>query len=155
MDNNNLKVTSVEELIQYSKGEIVELPSFREGAPFIARLRRPSMMSLVKSGKIPNALVKSASKLFNGKGVDDNNPKAMGQAFEVFDALCEAAFMEPTYKEIKEAGVELTDEQYMAIFNYTQRGIRALEPFRAKPVNTGSARSGAEVQSEALEPAGN
>lgn len=155
MENTNLKITSIEELQNYSKGEIVELPSFREGAPFVARLKRPSMMALVKTGRIPNSLVTSASKLFNGKGVDDNNPKAMGQAFEVFDALCEAAFMEPTYKEIKEAGVELTDEQYMAIFNYTQRGIRALEPFRAKPINTGSARSGAEVQGEALEPAGN
>ena len=145
MDNNNLKVTSIEELVQYSKGEIVELPSFREGAPFIARLRRPSMMSLVKSGKIPNALVKSASKLFNGKGVDDNNDQAMGQAFEVFDALCEAAFVEPKYQDIKNAGIELTDEQYMAVFNYTQRGVDALAPFRRESTNTVPAGDSAEV----------
>ena len=143
---DNLKITSIEELVQYSQGEIVELPSFREGAPFIARLRRPSMMSLVKSGKIPNALVKSASKLFNGKGVDDNNDQSMGQVFEVFDALCDAAFVEPKYQAIKDAGVELTDEQYMAVFNYTQRGVDALAPFRREQANPVPAGDSTEVQ---------
>lgn len=133
--DNNLKVTSIEELIQASRGEIVELPSFREGAPFIARLKRPSMMAMVKSGRIPNSLVKSASKLFNGKGVDDNNDQAMSQAFDVFDALCEAAFVEPTWAQLREAGIELTDQQYMAVFAYTQKGVDALATFRSEPEN--------------------
>ena len=145
MENTNLKITSIEELQNYSKGEIVELPSFREGAPFVARLKRPSMMALVKTGRIPNSLVTSASKLFNGKGVDDNNDQAMGQAFEVFDALCEAAFVEPKYQDIKNAGIELTDEQYMAVFNYTQRGVDALAPFRRESTNTVPAGDSAEV----------
>ena len=64
-EKKELKVTSIEELIKYSKeGEIVELPPFSEGKPFVARLQRPSMMELAKSGKIPNKLLTSASKLF-------------------------------------------------------------------------------------------
>lgn len=124
------KISTIQELLEVSKGEVVELPPFREGTTFVVRMKRPSMMNLVKTGKIPNSLVKSASKLFNGKGVDDRSNTAMSQAFEVFEALCEAALVEPTYVDIKEAGIELTDEQMMAIFNYTQRGLQALEPFR-------------------------
>ena len=139
------EVTSLATLSLYAQGQLVELPGFGEGQPFFARLRRPSILGLTKSGKIPNALVKSASKLFNGKGVDDNNDQAMGQAFEVFDALCEAAFVEPKYQDIKNAGIELTDEQYMAVFNYTQRGVDALAPFRRESANTVSAGDSAEV----------
>ena len=39
-------------------------------------------------------------------------------------------FVEPSWSELKNAGIELTDEQYMFIFNYTQEGVKALEPFR-------------------------
>lgn len=141
----DLKISTIQELLEVSQGEVVELPPFREGTKFVVKIKRPSMMNLVKTGKIPNSLVKSASKLFNGKGVDDRNNQAMGQAFEVFETLCEAALVEPTYAEFKEAGIEFTDEQLMAIFNYTQRGVRALEPFRYKPKDSESTGSSTEV----------
>lgn len=141
----DLKISTIPELLEVSQGEVVELPPFREGTKFVVKIKRPSMMNLVKTGKIPNSLVKSASKLFNGKGVDDRNNQAMGQAFEVFETLCEAALVEPTYAEFKEAGIEFTDEQLMAIFNYTQRGVRALEPFRYKPKDSESTGSSTEV----------
>lgn len=140
-----LKVSTIQELLKVSQGELVSLPPFKEGTSFVVRMKRPSMMNLVKTGKIPNSLVKSASKLFNGKGVDDRNDKAMSQAFDVFEVLCESALMEPTFKELKDAGIELTDEQLMAIFNYTQRGIKALEPFRIQPPDSQPAGSSSEV----------
>ena len=34
------------------------------------------------------------------------------------------------YDDLKEAGVKLTDEQMMFVFNYTQNGVEALESFR-------------------------
>lgn len=129
---SDLKVTPLSELMQYAQGEVVELPPFREGCPFIARLKRPSLMMLVKSGKIPNQLITSANKLFNGKGIDDSKPESMGQAMEIFEIICDSTFVEPKYKELKDAGIELTDEQYMAVFNYTQAGVKALSSFRGK-----------------------
>lgn len=138
-------ISTIQELQKLSQGEVVQLPPFVEGTTFVVRIKRPSMMNLVKTGKIPNSLVKSASKLFNGKGVDDRSDKAMSQAFEVFETLCEAALVQPTYKELKEANIELTDEQYMAIFNYTQRGIKALEPFRIQSPSSEPAGSSTEV----------
>lgn len=127
-----MKVTSIDELKTMTSGELVELPPFMEGQKFIARLRRPSVMKLVQSGKIPNRLLRAANTLFNGEtskelDMDDDFMKDM---FDVLDVLAESVFVEPTWSEIKEANIELTDEQYMFIFNYTQRGVESLEPFR-------------------------
>lgn len=127
-----MEVTSIADLQRYAEGQLIELPAFAEGQPFFARLRRPSMMVLVKSGKIPNSLVKTANSLFLSSRVDDKDERVMTDMFSVLDALCEASFVEPTYKEIQEAGVELTDDQMMFIFNYTQQGVKALDSFRKK-----------------------
>ena len=130
MEYTNHQPTSIQDLISYSQGQIVKLPDFSEGQPFYARLRRPSMLSLMSNGKIPNSLVITANRLFNGKGMDDRNENSMSEVLQLLEVICESAFIEPSYKELKEAGVYLTDQQYMAVFNYTQEGVKALEPFR-------------------------
>ena len=130
MEYTNYQPTSIQDLISYSQGQIVKLPDFSEGQPFYARLRRPSMLSLMSNGKIPNSLVITANRLFNGKGMDDRNENSMSEVLQLLEVICESAFVEPSYKELKEAGVHLTDQQYMAVFNYTQEGVKALEPFR-------------------------
>lgn len=130
-----LTVTSIEDLKQYSSGgNIVQLPSFAEGQPFVARLKRPSLLGMVKQGKIPNTLLVKANELFiqDGAGFDPEEQDMMAQMFEVLDIIAQETFVEPTYKEIKEAGIELTDEQMMFIFNYSQQGVKALESFRTE-----------------------
>lgn len=127
----SLDVTSINQLNEYANGQIVELPPFAEGQPFIAKIRRPSMLALTKAGKIPNELLTTANSLFiDGKIDSKADPKAMQRIFDIFDVLCEACFVEPTYKQIQDAGITLTDEQYMFIFQYTQTGVKALKPFR-------------------------
>lgn len=127
-----MDITSLESLQEYGRGAIVQLPPFAEGQPFVARLRRPSMMALAKSGKIPNALLSTANSLFIKGGVDTADDSVMKDVLSVVDVLCAAAFVEPTYEQLQKVGVELTDEQYMFIFNYTQQGIKALQPFRGE-----------------------
>ena len=127
--------TTLEELKKYTQGELVELPEFAAGQPFVARLRRPSLLNLVKTGKIPNTLLNTANKLFYGKGSADDEESevdndSLRKVFELFDIICEASFVEPTYKQIKESGISLSDDQFMFIFNYSQQGVKALEPFR-------------------------
>lgn len=133
----DLKVTSIEELKNYSHGNVVELPSFGDGQPFIARLKRPSMLNLVKMKKIPNTLLESASSLFESGATDamhvnisDIDSNAMSQMFDVIDIICEESFVEPTYKQLKEANIDLTDEQLLFVFGYTQNGVRQLDSFR-------------------------
>ena len=71
--------------------------------------------------------------LFSG-GVNeelDRDDEFMKDMFDLIDVLAEAVFVEPSWSELKQAGIDLTDEQYMFVFNYTQEGVKALEPFRA------------------------
>lgn len=134
------KVTSIKTLKEYAKGQLVELPPFGENQPFVVRLRRPSMLVLAKQGKIPNALLNTANKLFLDKRkLDDEKQELMPEMFDVIDVIIEAALVEPTFAQIKEAGVEITDDQMLAIFNYTQMGVKALERFHTESaVNVGS-----------------
>lgn len=148
MSQEMLKITTLEQLKQYAKGDIVELPPFAQNRPFIARLNRPSLMSLVEQGKIPNTLLARANELFSS-GVagafDEENEDILKQLFELMEIICEASFIEPTYAEIKESGIVLTDEQRMFVYNYGQAGVRALESFRGEFVNTESFGSSANV----------
>lgn len=127
-----MNVTSIDELLAMSQGELVELPPFVQGQKFIARLKRPSMMKLIKNGQIPNSLLRAANSLFVGKTDEevDMDDEFLKDLLGVIDVLADATFVEPRWEDIKSKGIELTDEQYMFIFNYTQRGVNALESFR-------------------------
>lgn len=127
------KVTSIYDLQRYAKGQIVRLPDFAEGQPFIARMRRPSLLIMAKSGKIPNRLLSTATNLFSG-GSDKNanTDSLLSDTYDVCEAIAEAALVEPTLSDIKNSGIELSDNQLIAIFNYAQRGVEALDNFRKK-----------------------
>ena len=62
--------------------------------------------------------------------------------------------MEPTLQQIKSAGLELSDDQIMAIFSYTQVGVKALESFRSKPQSAGPDRPVEREQLPAEQPVG-
>lgn len=131
----NAKITSIEELKQYVGGKVVQLPDFADGQPFFAKLRRPSILALAKEGKIPNTLLTSVNELFSGsnpvkKQKINGEQDQLKEMFAIFDLLCEASFVEPKYEELKAANIELTDQQYTFIFNYTQNGVAALDSFR-------------------------
>ena len=131
-NQQELPITSIDDLIRVSHGTVVELPPFAEGQPFVARLKRPSMLAMVRAGKIPNALIGTANELFAKGTLDTEDDKALSNLFGVLDAICDACFVEPSYKDLQQAGVELTDDQYMFIFSYTQKGVSALRNFRSQ-----------------------
>lgn len=127
------QVTSLEQLKQYANGNIVRLPDFAEGQPFIAKLKRPSILGMAKQGKIPNSLLVKTNELFVQSGsLDTEESSMMQEIYDVIDLIADETFVEPTYKEIKSTGIELTDEQMMFIFNYSQQGVKALESFRTE-----------------------
>ena len=141
--DKQLVVTTLEDLANYKEGTLVELPPFGPDQPFVARLRRPSMLALAKAGKIPNTLLNSANRMFfgdkaAGKKYDENS---LREVFQIIDILCDAAFVSPTYKELKEIGIELSDDQYMFVFNFTQQGVNALHSFRGEQGDSESTTS--------------
>ena len=127
------QVTSLEQLKQYANGNIVRLPDFAEGQPFVAKLKRPSILGMAKQGKIPNSLLVKTNELFVQSGsLDTEENSMMQEIYDVIDLIADETFVEPTYDEIKSTGIQLTDEQMMFIFNYSQQGVKALESFRTE-----------------------
>ena len=129
-----IRPTSIQDMLDRSQGAIVELPPFSDGGKVYVKIRRPSMLSLVRAKKIPNRLLSSANKMFKSgpASLNTEDESMMDDIFSIMDVICEAALVEPTYKEIKEAGIELTDDQLMFIVGYTQNGVKQLESFRTK-----------------------
>ena len=127
-----IAITSASDLQSYAAGTVIRLPDFAEGQPFVARVRRPSMLVLAKTGKIPNTLLSAAGELFakGGGGLDADNDKMLSDMYDIMHIICESALIQPTLSEIESAGLFLSDDQMMAIFNYSQAGVKALESFR-------------------------
>lgn len=127
-----MSITSASDLQSYAAGVAVRFPDFAEGQPFVARVRRPSMLVLAKSGKIPNTLLNAAGELFakGGGGLDSDNDKMLSDMYDIMHIICEASLIQPTMAEIEGVGLQLSDDQMMAIFNYSQAGVKALESFR-------------------------
>lgn len=127
-----IPVTTLQDLQSYAEGTVVRLPDFAEGQPFVAKLRRPSMLALAKCGKIPNALLGTANELFmkGSAGLDVDDVNMMGNFYDTCKIICEAAMVQPTFAEVEAAGLSLSDDQIMAIFSYTQTGVKALKSFR-------------------------
>lgn len=127
-----MNITNLNDLQAYASGVVVRFPDFAEGQPFVARVRRPSMLVLAKQGKIPNSLLTAAGELFakGGGGMDSDNDKMLSDMYDIMHIICEASLVQPTLKEIESVGLALSDDQMMAIFNYSQAGVKALESFR-------------------------
>jgi hypothetical protein len=132
-----MSVTSLEDLKKIAEGQEVELLGWRE-EPFVCKLKRPSMLGLVANGEIPNPLLNAAYILFNGAKTTKDVIN-MKEQKELLTIMAKAAMVEPTYAELEEIGLELTDTQLLEIYNYTQIGVKALTSFRTKqqdPKNT-------------------
>lgn len=112
-------------------GKKVKLVGWDE-EPFEVVLRRPSLLGLASKGAIPNPLMSTAKGLFlKGMGTEGDLKAICG----VMEIVAKEALVSPTWKELQEAGVELTDMQLIEILGYAQKGAQALSSFRNEPTN--------------------
>lgn len=124
-----LKVTSLEQLKQMAECDVIELPRFKADIPFVVKVKRVSLLNLVRKGIIPNKLLSAAEELFYGKSSNKGNVD-MKTLTDVMFIMAENTLVEPSIKDLEEVGLELTDEQLVALFNYSQKGVEELESFR-------------------------
>jgi hypothetical protein len=122
MEDKKLEVTKIEDL---TGGEVVELPHFPNGSPFVARLKTPSILTLCATGQIPNELLQEATDIYEGKDMQEGHIEQYGK---VLNAVAKAVLVEPTYDDVKDY---LSSLQLIAIYNYSQAGVASLKPFRA------------------------
>lgn len=124
-EKEQLKVTSLSDIRKAADGEIIELPGWKSD-PVFFHLRRPQLTTLVRNGKIPNALMSVVESLF-----DDTKQKKSDTSFgnyaELLHIIAEAALVKPGYEDVKDI---LTDEQLLCIYQYTQGGLAGLRKFR-------------------------
>ena len=107
--------------------QIVRIPGWCEDT-WECELKRPSLLALAAKGAIANPLMKTARKLFySGISPDAGNLEEEGR---VLLEIAKAALVRPSYDELEQSGIELTDEQLVAIFQFTQLGAKALAGFR-------------------------
>lgn len=133
------KITSIEELKEIAKGEIIELPGWTEEKPFVCRVKKVSILNLASEGKIPNTLLSEAEKVYSkGGGKKGSNNQDITELLKLMELVAAEVLLEPTLEDIKESGLRLTDDQLNLIFDYSQKGVGALKKFREKPVNTKS-----------------
>ena len=142
-----MAVTSLENLKKLSEGQEVELPGW-DDEPFICKLKRPSLLGLVEGGQIPNPLLNAAYILFNGAKTQKDVLNLKDQK-EILDIVARAAMVEPTYQQLKDIGLELTDLQLLDIYNFTQLGVRSLISFRTKQGNIKDYKDKREIQPKA------
>ncbi len=122
--------------------QVVTLPGWC-GDTVEFELKRPSILALAASGAIANPLMKTARKLFySGVSPDGGDLAEEGR---VLLEIARAALVKPSFDELEEAGIALTDEQLVAIFQFTQLGAKALDRFRQLPADIDSYIRGAEV----------
>ena len=152
-----MEVTSIEKMRLASAGNLVSIPGFADGETITVRLRKPNMLTLMKSGRIPNNLLSSAIELFDGKGKQNKeySPEQLSQICDLMTCFCEASLVEPKYKEMTDAGIELTMEQMRFIFDYAQGGVKKLEPFRPEQGNRENSGNGDSVEHTSESTVGN
>lgn len=124
-----MEFLSNEKLTELAKGTEIELPGFTAGETISVRLRRPSLMLLAAEGKIPNALLASVEDLFE-KG--EKSPVPLKERGEIFRIVAMASLVSPSWEELQNAGLNLTDLQLLYIYNFSQTGVDTLRRFREK-----------------------
>lgn len=132
-----MQVTSLDTLRQMKRTEIIELPNFNDGTPCIVEVKRPNLMNLITTNKIPNTLLSAAMSMFKG-GVGGaaseamENAKSLKDLASLMQTIAENTLVTPTYSWLKENDIELTEDQLVEILSYMQGGAQALKSFRDK-----------------------
>ncbi len=123
----------------------IAIPGFVPGETFDIQVKRLSLVGLISSGKIPNALMASVKEAFAGihatQTADEANPNdvssdVIDKAAEIgklTDIICREAMVSPTFEEVRDV---MSDEQKLAVFEFTQGGVNEVRPFPEIEGNT-------------------
>lgn len=126
-----MAVVSIDELKKKYAQE-VELPGFDGTEAITVLLKRPSLMEMAASGKIRNDLLGAVAELFNEGITQVDSGKKFKELSDAMVEVAKAALVSPTYKEITDAGMSLTDQQLIFIHSFVNTGVDRLASFREK-----------------------
>lgn len=120
---------------------IIPIPGFDEGETFDIKVKKLSLVGLMSSGKIPNALMQVVKQAFEGikSTATDEEAEASivdkaGDIGKLLDIVCKEAMLEPLFEDVKDV---MNDAQKLAIFEFTQGGVHRVQSFPTIEGDTG------------------
>lgn len=129
-------VTNIENLKNVQMSREVELPPFMDGTPFTARIKSTSLINMVNKGRIPNPLIKVVLGMIDGENEEKDKKKDINEtiedkvnSFNLMFAIAKEALVEPTFEDIEKCGIELTDDQILAIFEHSMSSLNSASKF--------------------------
>lgn len=121
-------ITDLNTLKAMSAAEEVTLSGWN-GDEIRVRLKRPALYEMAATGGIPNPLLSVADALFSGNS-EAIKRAPMDEVAKTLRTLAKAALIEPSWDELTEAGITLTDQQINEIYAYIVGGAAQLGRFR-------------------------
>ena len=128
------KVLNIKDIEKLAAPE-VEIPGFDNDSTIFVKMKKPSLMTLIAEGKVPNHLLGVATRMIGGngskpKGKEETSEEKTKNIVNMLELYCEICLVEPTYAELK---AYLTDEQKEFIFDWGMGNVNKLSTFRNKP----------------------
>ena len=133
----------LEKTAQRYGAQSIEIHDWDGSGMIEVRARRPGLYNMASMGFIPNPLLGAMQAMFSGSTAQINavDPKKQG---ECLTAIARYALVEPTMAQITEAGLELTDQQLLELYQFALAGPVRYAAFRAA-ADGAAAANGAEV----------
>lgn len=113
--------------------QCIEMPGYDPDKPLKVRVQRISLTKMLTTGQISNQLLPVAERLFglkNSPSKEVNSKDDLKNIHKIMEEIASCVLVEPSFEDLKEAGVELTDEQLQFLFSYGQSGVKSLKKFR-------------------------
>ena len=124
---NTLKAITIEELKKV-KTQIIQISDFSGEGTFNVEVRRPSLLTSATSGNIPNELIGDVNDLFFGK--KEEKDIEMSKLKEIYDGIVKATLVSPSFEELVENDIQLTEVQIGELYKYVVGGVKELKYFR-------------------------
>lgn len=133
----------LEKTAQRYGAQSIEIHDWDGSGMIEVRARRPGLYNMASMGFIPNPLLGAMQAMFSGSTAQINAVDAKKQG-ECLTAIARYALVEPTMAQITEAGLELTDQQLLELYQFALAGPVRYAAFRVA-ADGAAAANGAEV----------
>ena len=123
-----MKITELKDAVSTVTTEI---SGWTEEQTLEVTLKRPQLYAMLVSGNIPNPLIDVVEKLFVAayRPQDDNQRVLEAQGLM---EIAKEALVKPSFAEVEEAGLQLTDSQLLEIYAFALSGVNGLKTFRQR-----------------------
>lgn len=145
-------ITPFEEILAQAphQPEELTLSGWQHGTEITVRVQKPSFYAMIANNAALNPLIPELDKLFV-RHDRSGHSKPSNDFAKALICIARECLVEPSYAQLEEVGIHLTDDQLVELSLYATEGAEILRSFRRRTRN-GAGGNGKSV-SPAAEPA--